>query len=218
MPIPLIPVIVGGGTVLVAGGIAWYYWPKIKKVWTGSSLLLVGERTSGKTSIAHLMAHDCLPPNRASETKSSANFKVARKSFKNLSVSVGMVTDVPGNEEAKESKWKDLFNKSDYVFYLVRADYFLGGNQRHIERVKKDMKSMKRWLADSGKSIVVVATHSDKVSSSYGNISDALSANEDYKVVASIINPKYRKGLVVGSLATVKSGRDLVYRALKEVV
>ena len=179
-------------------------------------MLIMGPRGCGKTTIAHLLEHDRLPP-EAKETKVHGKFKAKKLDLTDLDIDVELVNDMPGNMEARNPKWRPHFEKCDFAIYVLRSDLFLEGEKDHVSRVEQDVKSIKDWLGKHPRKIVFVASYSDKAPKQRKSISDAMAANADFKRIVSLIDSKYRRGPAVGSLASRESGKDLVFHALKEI-
>jgi GTPase SAR1 family protein len=215
MPLPAVPYIVVGVVAASTAAMTYYNWSKIKKKLFGKTLLLIGSRGCGKTSIAHLLEYDKLP-RETEETKTQKSYKAKKVNLSELNIDVNLINDMPGNKEARTSKWRPFFDKSDVVMYVLRSDLFLRGDSDHIARVQQDVRLLKDWVEDQPKKIVFVATFSDKAPEQKKSISDALAENTEFKKIAALIRNTYRSGPAVGSLASTPMGKDLIFHALKE--
>lgn len=216
MPIPLIAVGVVGAVSLVAAGATYFYWKDIKRKVRGKTMMVMGPRGCGKTTIGFLLENNRLPP-EAIETKMNGTFKAKKFDFSDLNIIVNQVDDMPGNNEARKSKWKPHFEKCDFAMYVLRSDLFLQGDKDHISRVEKDVKDIKEWLVGSKKKVVFVATYSDQAPVQKISVSDAMAANSEFKRIAALISSNCRRGPAVGSLASVESAKDLIFHSLKEI-
>ena len=179
-------------------------------------MMIMGPRGCGKTTIGFLLENNRLPP-EAMETKISGTFKAKKFDFSDLNIIVDQVNDMPGNNEARNSKWKPHFEKCNFAMYVLRSDLFLQGDKDHISRVEKDVKAIKEWLVGSKKKVVFVATYSEQATVKKISVSDAMAANSEFKRIAALISSNYRRGPAVGSLASLESGKDLIFHALKEI-
>ena len=120
MPFPLIPVAVGAGIALSAAVSTYFYWSGIKKKLFGKTMLIMGPRGCGKTTMAYLLENDELPT-RTKETKVPGNSKAKKLDLSKLEIDVNLVHDMPGNNEARNSKWKPHFEKCDFGFFCVQT-------------------------------------------------------------------------------------------------
>lgn len=210
MPFPLIPVAV----IAIASVAALIAWAVIKSNSKGKKLLLLGQRESGKTTMACLIDNNKLPDGYK-RTPSKKKYPARKIDLTELELYVSTV-DMPGEEEAKYSQWKKAFSDCDWVFYLIRADLFIADDRKHIERVARDIREINEWLKKNQKKVVIVATHEDKVDGCSLHVCDALAGLEKYKMAVNMLNPEYRAGPVVGSMASIEAGKDLIFRAIKE--
>lgn len=220
----MIPIIIAVAVALLAGGSVYFNWDEIVIAWKGKKIAVLGARDTGKTCLLKFLSTGSIDP----EYRQSPSFKVDsfRSSLKDLDLCIKETLDVPGAKDAY-IEWKELHDKADVVFYLLRADHLINGNSKTESRVREDMKHIGGWF-DARKSkptIFIVGTYCDNDPDFYLHLTDRMGDYIDKfrklpiisELVAHAGGGAHTK-VVLGSLKNNEYAEALVHTIFSQVI
>lgn len=181
------------------------WWTKLVVMFRGKEVAILGPRSSGKTTLYHLLAHG-EPPSKSEATVTAEKTEVFRN--KELGLNIRRGFDLPGADRAYP-QWRSQFNKSDIVLYLFDS-HQMRTDPEYARRVKQDGKEMENWGCD-GKRIYLIGTHADLDPRCVELGVDKYAAEIlDEDVLYSLSHRVRARGSVVGSLTSSKSAMALL--------
>lgn len=130
-------------------------------------------------------------------------------------VDFAVPNNVSGNGGLGFPVWKEEFKRSDFVWYLFRADLIAQGDTATLEDVREHLDMFKAWL-DSGKSkrpkIILIGTFSDKAVTSEFSLEDLTHVVAEAAPIKAGVAKLNNAGLVFGSLASKRESAKLIKR------
>lgn len=222
-----IPVIVGVAIAiaLLAGGLNW---DKILIHLRGKKIAVLGERMVGKTTLIKFLTEGWLPKDYKG-TIGEDPVKAKRYRLRDLDLKLKETRDVPG-DTAKRVLWKKLFDESDIVLYLVRADRLLQNHSETQSRARRDIEHISRWLREAKNEdrapelVAIVGTFADKEPDFNAITEKTLADYQDRFARHSVVKQMALKcrGLgnvifAIGSLQNEDRARDLVYILFSQI-
>jgi len=200
-------------------------WHKIVITWRGKRLAVLGARGVGKTHILNFLTSGSIPV-EYKQTLAPEKYPARRFQLKELDLKFTDTHDVSGADEAY-AEWKQLHDKSDIVFYLLRADRLLAGDTNVEARVKNDLLHIGQWLKareSSRPKFFIVGTHCDFDCEFAGltvNTSgDYLDKFRKLPIMQHLVllgGGSDKVKVVAGSMKTVQYTEALVYQIFKQV-
>jgi len=143
-------VIVGGG---ILGGKKLFKW------WKGKNVVVLGARGTGKT---HLV-NSILGRKHPEKTSQTYYPEDGGKKYQKGGVTFKIRYDVPGDKD-NYTTWKNGFDQSDIVFYLLRADKIIAGDRDAEQRILTDSRQIGGWFKERKENpphIFIIGTHCD---------------------------------------------------------
>jgi len=181
------------------------WWTKLVVMFKGKEVAILGPRSSGKTTLYHLLAHG-QPPSKSEATVTAEKTDVFRNRELGLNIRRGV--DLPGADRAYP-QWRSQFSKSDIVLYLFDSQ-LLRTDPEYGRRVRQDGKEMERWGC-SGKRIFLIGTHADLDPRCTELGADKYAVEIlDEDVLFSLSHRVKASGSVVGSLTSSRSAVALL--------
>lgn len=226
MPIPLI--LLGIGEVIVvalAGGIVGGFVGLaigyLIENLMGKSVAVIGERASGKTTLATFLSTGVIPE-EYEQTLSEQTLKGRKLKLSELKLKISEINDVPGDKEFYH-KWKSAVTRSDLIYYLARADQIIEQTENR-KRVHSDIKHLVGWLSENpGKKVFFIGTHCDLIPAytkltpaTRGNFQDTFFKNEEMKEVSMMLC-RVDAGMILGSLVTEKDIQRVVHQSFQKI-
>lgn len=223
MPLPVIFIVLAVVTALVGTTIA-VKWNDIVIALQGKQLAVLGARAVGKTHLVKFLTSGSIP---IEYKQTVAPEKTSSKRFflKDLDLKVKDTLDLSG-DKAAYAEWKELHDKADVVFYLLRADRLIAGDQLVESRVRNDLRHISEWLEarNPRPSFFIIGTHCDFDAefqcTSTDKIGDYVDKFRQLPIVRELISraggAKQAK-VVLGSMKTVEDTEALVYQVFMQV-
>lgn len=223
MPIPLIFIAIGVAALLAGTAIA-VKWDDIVVALKGKRLAVLGARGVGKTHLVKFLTSGSIPVEYkqtvAPEKASSRRFQL-----NDLDLKVKDSLDVSG-DKAAYGEWKELLDQADVVFYLLRADRLIAGDNDVETRVRGDLKHIGGWLKSLSPRprVFIIGTHCDfdpEFSSiSADKIGDYVDKFRQLPIVVELVarlGGAQQAKVVLGSLKTAQDTEALVYQVFMQV-
>lgn len=178
----------------------------------------------GKTHLIKFLTSGSIP---AEDEQTVASEKAAARRFqlKDLDLKVKDTLDVSG-DKAAYAEWKELHDKADVVFYLLRADRLIAGDADVEARVRDDLRHIEGWLQARAHRprFFVIGTHCDFDTEFAGLSADKIGDYVDKFRKLSIVSELVGRGggaqlakVVLGSMKTVQDTEGLVYQIFMQV-
>lgn len=167
--VPIIgPIYIAYEVATTVAEIILFIWSNEVQKIRGKTVAIFGVRSVGKTVLFDFLTEgikSCgftVPSLYGVKTK-SRKFQLGDTEI-NLEESV----DVPGDEYRD---WQNIFNRSDIVLYLVRANILLKDPQlltqaerKEVEQVRTDLSMVQRWRnGRPGKKYFIIGAHCDLI-------------------------------------------------------
>jgi energy-coupling factor transporter ATP-binding protein EcfA2 len=224
MPLPIAVWIVVAVVTALAGTTIALKWDDIQIKLKGKRLAVLGARGVGKTHLIKFLTTGSIPSEYkqtvAPEKSSSRRFQLQE-----LDLKVKESLDVSG-DKAAYGEWKELHDKADFVFYLLRADRLIAGDRDVEERVRGDLKHIGAWLEASSPRpyFFIIGTHCDFDAKFRSTSADKLGDYIDnFRRLPIVTELVARAGggqqvrVVLGSMKTVQDTEALVYQVFMQV-
>lgn len=223
MPLPVIFIVLAVVAALVGTTIT-VKWDKIVITLRGKQLAVLGARGVGKTHLVKFLTTGSIPveyKQTVAPEKTSSN----RFFLKDLDLKVKDTLDLSG-DKAAYAEWKDLHDKADVVFYLLRADRLIAGDHVVEGRVRDDVRHIGEWLdaRNPRPSFFIIGTHCDFdaefQSTSTDKIGDYVDKFRQLPIVSKLIaqaGGTQQAKVVLGSMKTVQDTEALVYQVFMQV-
>ena len=223
MPLPVIFIVVAAIAVLMGTTIA-VKWDDIVVALRGKQLAVLGARGVGKTHLVKFLTTGAIPveyKQTVAPEKTSSN----RFFLKDLDLKVKDTLDLSG-DKAAYGEWKDLHDKADVVFYLLRADRLIEGDRVVEKRVRDDVRHISEWLdaRNSRPLFFIIGTHCDfddefqsTPADKIGNYVDKFRQLPIVSELVARAGGAQRAKVVLGSMKTVQDTEALVYQVFMQV-
>lgn len=226
MPFSTVLRVVLGGISLLAGTgaiVAW--WDEIQVALRGKRLAVLGARGVGKTHLVKFLTTGSIPANYK-QTIAPEKASARRFQLKKLDLKIKDTLDVSG-DKAAYAEWKELYDKADVVFYLLRADSLMAGDTDAANRVRDDLQHIGDWLSlrQPRPKLFIVGTHCDLDHEFPGRSTDRFGDYVDrFRRLPIVLELVARGGgtqqtkVVLGSMKTVRDTEELVYGIFQQVI
>jgi len=131
----------------------------IFKFWKKKTVVVLGARGSGKTHLVNFI----LGKKHPEQTSQTYCPEDGGRKYQKGGVTFKIRYDVPGDKD-NYTIWKNCFEQSDIVFYLLRADKIIAGDRDTEQRVLADSSQIGGWLKKRQGNlphIFIIGTHCD---------------------------------------------------------
>lgn len=224
MPLPfLIPIAIAAVLAVIGTTIA-VQWDQIVVAFKGKRLAVLGARGVGKTHLIRFLASGSIPA-EYKQTVAPEKASARRFQLKDLDLKVRDTLDVSG-DKAAYAEWKELHDKADVVFYLLRADRLIAGDPEVESRVRDDLRHVGGWL-DAHKSrprFFIIGTHCDFdgefTALSADRLGDYMDKFRKLPIVAELVaraGGAQQAKVVLGSMKSLQDTEMLVYQIFMQV-
>jgi hypothetical protein len=224
MPLPLIIIVVALCAAGAATAVA-LKWDAIMVALKGKRLAVFGARGVGKTHLIKFLTSGSIPEDYK-QTVAPEKATGRRFQLRDLDLRVKDTLDLSGDKSAY-AEWKELHDQADVVFYLLRADRLIVGDEDVETRVRDDLRHIGGWLdaRASRPRFFIIGTHCD-----FDPPFTALSSNtigdyvDKFRKLPIMIELVARSGgaqqtrVVLGSMKTIKDTEALVYQVFTQIV
>lgn len=224
MPLPfLIPIAIAAVLAVIGTTIA-VQWDQIVVAFKGKRLAVLGARGVGKTHLIKFLTSGSIPA-EYKQTVAPEKASARRFQLKDLDLKVKDTLDVSG-DKAAYAEWKELHDKADVVFYLLRADRLIAGDPGFELRVRDDLRHIGGWLEarKSRPRFFIIGTHCDFdgefTSLSADRLGDYVDQFRKLPIVAELVaraGGAQQAKVVLGSMKSLQDTEMLVYQIFMQV-
>jgi hypothetical protein len=220
----LIWIVVGVASLLVGTAVA-ISWDKVVKALKGKQIAVLGARGVGKTHLIQFLTLGSIPE-EYKQTVAPEKTPSRRFQLRDLDLKVSESLDVSG-DKAAYNLWKELHQKADVVFYLLRADRLIAGDAIVEARVREDLKHIHSWRkeATSPPRLFIIGTHCDldpkfagQSAPDFGNYVDKFQNLDTVMELVAQGGGTQQVKIVLGSMKSVETTEALVYQTFMQVV
>ncbi|MDD2273245.1 MAG: GTPase domain-containing protein [Desulfuromonadaceae bacterium] len=227
MALPIILWIVAGVVSMLGGTALSVYWNDIIVALKGKRIAVLGARGVGKTHLIKFLTSGSIP-SEYKQTLAPEKAAAKRLQLKDLDLKIKDTLDLSG-DKAAYAEWKELHNKSDLVFYLLRADGLMAGDVAVESRVREDLRHIGGWLkglkdkSAARPRFFIIGTHCD-LDNEFAAFADRLGDYADKFQTLPIVSELVAHGggsketkVILGSMKTVQDTEALVYKIFMQV-
>jgi energy-coupling factor transporter ATP-binding protein EcfA2 len=224
MPLPfLVPVVISAVLAVIGTTIA-LQWDQIVVAFKGKRLAVLGARGVGKTHLIKFLTSGSIPA-EYKQTVAPEKASPRRFQLRELDLKVKDTLDVSG-DKAAYAEWKELHDKADVVFYLLRADRLIAGDLEVERRVRDDLRHISGWLetCKSRPRFFIIGTHCDFDSEfttlSADRLGDYVDKFRKLPIVAELVaraGGAQQTKVVLGSMKSLQDTEMLVYQIFIQV-
>lgn len=224
MAIPLLILIGIGLVVVLGGGAIVLNWDDILVKLRGKHVAVLGARGVGKTHLVKFLTSGSIPA-EYKQTVAPDKASARRFQLRELNPKIKDTLDVSG-DKAAYADWKELHDKADIIFYLLRADRLLVGDSKVESRIRDDMRHIGDWLnaRNNRPSFFIIGTHCDLdpkfAEVTADNAGDYVDKFRRLPIVAEIVARAGGSRLArvtLGSMKTIEDTEALVYQTFLQV-
>jgi hypothetical protein len=147
--------------------------------------------------------------------------------LKDLDLKLRDTLDVSG-DKAAYAEWKELHDRSDVVFYLLRADRLIQGDGKVESRVSDDLHHIGSWLdarRSSRPQFFIIGTHCDLDREfrtlTADKVGDYVDKFRKLPIICELVargGGAHQAKVVLGSMATLHDTELLVYQVFMQVI
>ena len=222
MALPLIPIIIAVAVGAAGGSVVACNWDNILYAMKGKKIAVLGERAVGKTTLLKYMEKGILIE-RYKQTLDKK--EIERIKLGDLDIYLQKTDDVPGSKDAY-GVWKNIFNSSDLILYIVRTNELLNFNPTTEKRCQEDLGQIHGWIKESKakKQFFIVGNHwsSDPefqklTPDTMGNYVDRFRELPVVKKMTQLAGGSATVKVALGSLATERDADYLITRIFEQV-
>ena len=214
----MVPLFVAIGVILVVAGgtTVVLQWERISTFFNGKTLVVLGARETGKTTLVQFLKEGSI-----AESYDATTHRVVtsgkRLKLSELTLTVEEFIDHPGGEDFLPW-WKQAYDKSDIVVYLVRWDILKANDQDYKIRVERDFRHIGKWRESKPVLFVLMGTFADKDARYQEKGTKAAELQDDFRKHVSRfgINTGKQTFCVLGSLKTKEDAERLLWSLLQE--
>jgi hypothetical protein len=198
-------------------------WEDIKFALDGKKIAVLGARAVGKTTLLTYLEKGILIE-KYKQTLDRQEVERTRIKLSALDIRLKKTDDVSGDQSAYAA-WKDLFDTSDLIFYIVRTDKLLKRDSTTEKRCEDDLKQIHGWIKSNSKQqIFIIGNHWDDdpefknlTDDIMGNYIDRFSALSVVKHMTQLAGGLHTVKVALGSLATQRDADNLITRIFHQV-
>ncbi|MCT7976030.1 GTPase domain-containing protein [Laspinema olomoucense] len=224
MPLPFVIPIIIAFSVGVVGTASVCKWDDINYALKGKNFAVLGARAVGKTTLLKYLEKGILIE-RYKQTLDKEEVERTRVKLGDLDIRLRKTDDVSGDQSAYGG-WKNLFDESDLILYIVRTDELLKRDPATEKRCEDDLKQIQGWIKESKKrkQFFIVGNHwntdpafkrlgTDKM----GNYTDEFRALPVVKKMTQLAGGSATVKVALGSLATERDADVLITSIFQKV-
>jgi len=226
MPLPLVPIFIAFAVGAAVSGSVVSNWENIVYSLKGKKIAVLGARKVGKTTLLKYMEKGILIE-RYKQTCDKDAIERTRIKLGDLDILIKKTDDVSG-DIAQYYVWKNLFEGSDLVLYIVRTDMLLKHDSETEKRTEDDLKQIQSWIKELSstqrKQLFIVGNHwdSDPVYKNLtpdqkGNYQSQFTSLPIVKKMIQLAGGAAKVKVALGSLANEQDANNLIQTIFKQV-
>lgn len=162
-PLVLAAVWLGGATLTgIAGYLAYENWETIKKKVSGKSIVILGQRATGKTTLLnYLLKGEITLKHEA--TIGVKKVKISKKKLADLGwdVRLNSIQNDYSGVTSNYEQWLKALKNADIFIYLFKIDEWILDEGSVENQIEKDIKNIQKELNGKNIPMFIIGTHLD---------------------------------------------------------
>lgn len=219
MVLPLIPIALGLAALGVIGTAVFKFDldDKIKEMWSGKRITVLGGRGVGKTTFLHYLKTQKIKS--SSEQTGVENYQSMTVKVDNISLHIKEGQDV-GGSQFQYKKWREQIQEADILFYLMDISKVLAKDKQYIDNVKKDINAIQDEIEKRQDkiSVFLIANHADKCdeyTSDFVKFEEKVNKNQTVETIVIEFGGDDHCRVIIGSLKDEYHANKLLENILK---
>lgn len=219
MVLPLIPIALGLTALGVIGTVVFKFDldDKIKEMWSGKRITVLGGRGVGKTTFLHYLKTQKIKS--SSEQTHIESYQSMTVKVDNISLHIKEGQDV-GGSQSQHGEWRKQIQEADILFYLMDISKILAKDKRYIDNVKKDINAIQDKIEKRQDkiSIFLIANHADKCdeyTSDFVKFEEKVNKNQTVETAIIEFGGTEHCKVIIGSLKDKDHANKLLEKILK---
>lgn len=180
---------------LAISGISSYFiynnWEKLKKLFNGKSIVILGQRATGKTTLLnYLLKGEITLEHEA--TIGVKKVKVTKKKLADLGwdVRLNSIQNDYSGVTSNYEQWLKALKNADIFIYLFKIDEWILNEDSVETQIEKDITNIQKELNDKDIPMFIIGTHLDLLKGIEFN-----SQQEKIKLIDEIQNEPFFKNI-----------------------
>ncbi|RZG72651.1 hypothetical protein EXU29_09085 [Acinetobacter wuhouensis] len=188
------------------------FWIKLKKKVVGKEVIILGQRSTGKTTLLNYLARAELPLDAKQTSTVERIQKKKNKKLKELGWKVRLANTQKdyGGVTGDYTAWLSGIETADIMIYLFKIDEWLSTPETVEAQLDKDLVNIKKGLANKAIPIFIIGTHFDLYESVFGNsdsertkLIDEIKGEGFIKSMKAVLDNEVRTThILIGSMKT----------------
>lgn len=211
-PLVLAAMWLGGATLTgIAGYLAYENWETIKKKASGKSIVILGQRATGKTTLLnYLLKGEITLKHEA--TIGVKKVKISKKKLADLGwdVRLNSIQNDYSGVTSNYEQWLKALKNADIFIYLFKTDEWILDEGAVETQIEKDIKNIQKDLSGNNIAMFIIGTHLDLLEGIEFDTKD-----EKIKLIDDLQNEAFFKN-IKSRLNTISSKAYLHFGSLKD--
>lgn len=197
-PLVLAAVWLGSATLTgIAGYLAYENWETIKKKVSGKSIVILGQRATGKTTLLnYLLKGEITLKHEA--TIGVKKVKISKKKLAELgwNVRLNSIQNDYSGVTSNYEQWLKALKNADIFIYLFKIDEWILDEGSVENQIEKDIKNIQKELNGKNIPMFIIGTHLDLLEGiEFNNQQEKIKLIDDLQDEAFFKNIKSRLNL-----------------------
>lgn len=196
------------------------FWIKLKKKVVGKEVIILGQRSTGKTTLLNYLARAELPLDAKQTATVERIQKKKNKKLKELGWKVKLANTQKdyGGVTGDYTAWLSGIETADIMIYLFKIDEWLLAPETVEAQLGKDLVNIKKGLANKAIPVFIIGTHFDLYESVFGNsdlertkLIDEIKGESFIKSMKAVLDNEVRTThILIGSMKTEAHMEEIV--------
>jgi tRNA U34 5-carboxymethylaminomethyl modifying GTPase MnmE/TrmE len=196
------------------------FWVKLKKIVDGKEVIILGQRSTGKTTLLNYLARFEIPIDPKQTSTVERIQKKKNKQLKQLGWKVRLANTQKdyGGVTGDYTAWLSGIETADIMIYLFKIDEWLSTPETVEAQLDKDLVNIKKGLAIKAIPVFIIGTHFDLYESVFGNseeerrkLIDEIKGEGFIKSMKAVLDNEVRTShILIGSLKTETDMQEIV--------
>lgn len=196
------------------------FWIKLKKKVVGKEVIILGQRSTGKTTLLNYLARAELPLDAKQTSTVERIQKKKNKKLKELGWKVRLAKTQKdyGGVTGDYTAWLSGIETADIMIYLFKIDEWILTPEIVEAQLDKDLVNIKKGLANKAIPVFIIGTHFDLYESVFGNsdserrkLIDEIKGEGFIKSMKAVLDNEVRTThILIGSMKTEMHMEEIV--------